>query len=112
MTRNALASQCIPGRTSAHGWVIVDESCLGDFGKGPTLHKVQSLTRGLIVIIDVLLKNEDGETLGKLLATEKNFASGSRGYFGQGKIEIAGKRYQTQVQLVEIGSKGAKKPEE
>ncbi len=57
------------------------------------------------MIIDVLIKNEDGETLGKLVANEKTFASGSRGFFGQAKIEIAGKRYQTQVQLVEIGSK-------
>ncbi|MBI2883075.1 MAG: hypothetical protein HYY11_04085, partial [Candidatus Methylomirabilis oxyfera] len=56
-------------------------------------------------------KDEDGQTLGKLVANEKTFASGSRGYFGQGKIEIDGKRYQAQVQLVEIGSKEQKKQE-
>ncbi|MCL5263877.1 MAG: hypothetical protein M1343_01560 [Chloroflexi bacterium] len=61
------------------------------------------------MIIDALLKNEDGQTLGKLVANEKTFASGSRGFFGQGKIEIDGKRYQAQVQLVEIGSKEQKK---
>jgi len=60
------------------------------------------------VIIDAAFKDENGQTLGKLTANEKVFASGSRGYFGQGKIEIAGKRYQVQVQMVEIGSKGRK----
>jgi hypothetical protein len=57
------------------------------------------------VIIDVLIKDENGQSLGKLVANEKTFASGSKGFFGQAKIEIEGKRYQTQVQLVEIGSK-------
>jgi len=36
----------------------------------------------------------------------KQFASGSRGYFWQGKVEGSdGRRYQTQVSLVLIGSK-------
>jgi hypothetical protein len=60
------------------------------------------------MVIDVLIKDEDGKTLGKLVANEKTFSSGSRGFFGQGKLEIDGKRYQTQVQLVEIGSKEPK----
>jgi len=38
------------------------------------------------------------------------FKTGSRGFFGMGKIQIGEKRYQVQVQLVEIGSKP--KPEE
>ncbi len=58
---------------------------------------------------DILIKNEEGQTLAKLVANEKTFTSGSRGYFGQGKIEINGRRYQAQVQLVEIGSKESKK---
>ena len=53
----------------------------------------------------ILIKSDEGETLGRLLADEKTFSSGSRGYYGQGKIEIDGKKYQAQVQLVEIGSK-------
>jgi hypothetical protein len=40
-----------------------------------------------------------------LTATPKEFKTGSRGFYGQGKIEIDGKRYQVQIQLVEIGSK-------
>jgi len=48
--------------------------------------------------------------VGILTATEKPFKTSYRGYFGMGKIQIGEKRYQFQVQLVEIGSKP--KPEE
>lgn len=37
--------------------------------------------------------------------TPKAFKTGSVGYFGVGKIALNGKKYQAQVQLVEIGSK-------
>ena len=53
------------------------------------------------------LKSDDGRTLGTLTVTAKNFKTGSRGYYANTKIEIDGKRYQTQIQLVEIGSKAA-----
>jgi hypothetical protein len=48
---------------------------------------------------------ENGQVVGMLMAEEKNFKTGSRGFFGMGKIAIGEKRYQVQVQLVEIGSK-------
>jgi hypothetical protein len=48
---------------------------------------------------------ENGQVVGMLMAEEKNFKTGSRGFFGMGKIAINEKRYQVQVQLVEIGSK-------
>jgi hypothetical protein len=48
---------------------------------------------------------EDGKQVGLLMAAEKVFKTGSRGFFGMGKIQIGEKRYQVQVQLVEIGSK-------
>jgi hypothetical protein len=57
--------------------------------------------------IDVIFKDENGQVLGKLVANEKSFASGSRGFHAQGKIDMAGKRYQCQAQLVEIGSRPA-----
>ena len=57
--------------------------------------------------VDVIFKDENGEVLGKLVANEKTFASGSRGFHAQGKIDIAGKCYQCQAQLVEIGSRPA-----
>jgi len=40
-----------------------------------------------------------------LTAPQKVFKTGSRGFFGMGKLQIGEKRYQVQVQLVEIGSK-------
>src|SRR5260370_28776630 len=45
------------------------------------------------------------ESYGDVLAVEKTFSTGSRGYYGSGKIEIAGKRYQIGVNIVEISSK-------
>ena len=60
-------------------------------------------------MLSVELKEND-KVVGTLTATEKQFKTGSRGYFGMGKIQIGEKRYQVQVQLVEIGSKP--KPEE
>lgn len=56
-------------------------------------------------ILQAVIKDGDGATLGILVLSEKAFKTGSRGFHGQGKIELAGKRYQVQCQLVEIGSK-------
>lgn len=53
---------------------------------------------------------EDDRVVGMLTAAEKVFKTGSRGYFGLAKIQIGEKRYQVQVQMVEIGSRP--KPEE
>ncbi len=53
----------------------------------------------------VEIKSPDGQSVGLLTAAPKDFKTGSKGYHGQGKIEIEGKRYQAQIQLVEIGSK-------
>ncbi len=51
------------------------------------------------------LKSDDGKALGTLTVAPKNFKTGSRGYYANGKLELDGKRYQLQIQLVEIGSK-------
>jgi hypothetical protein len=53
------------------------------------------------------LKSDDGKLLGMMMISPKQFKTGSRGFYGNGKLEIDGKRYQTQIQLVEIGSKAA-----
>lgn len=53
---------------------------------------------------------ENDKVVAMLPAAEKVFKTGSRGFFGMGKVQIGEKRYQAQVQLVEIGSKP--KPEE
>lgn len=39
---------------------------------------------------------------------EKKFSTGSTGYWATQKVEINGKRYQCQFQIVEIGSKQKK----
>ncbi len=58
----------------------------------------------------VEIKTAEGQTIALLTADEKNFKTGSRGFHGQGKIDFNGKRYQTQVQMVEIGSKNTPAP--
>jgi hypothetical protein len=57
------------------------------------------------MVIIAELKSDDGKPIATLTASPKDFKTGSRGYHGQGKLEIDGKRYQVQIQLVEIGSK-------
>ena len=57
------------------------------------------------------LKSDDGKSLGVMAVAPKNFKTGSRGYYANGKMELDGKRYQLQIQLVEIGSKGTPEPE-
>lgn len=57
--------------------------------------------------IIVELKTDDGKMVGTMAAPPKQFKTGSRGFYANGKLEIEGKRYQVQIQLVEIGSKPA-----
>ncbi len=54
------------------------------------------------------IKTDDGKVLGTMALPIKEFKTGSRGFYANTKIEIDGKRYQAQIQLVEIGSKPAK----
>jgi hypothetical protein len=51
------------------------------------------------------LKIDNGQVVGVLMVHPKKFKTGSVGYYGNGKIEMGGKRYQVQVQLVELGTK-------
>jgi hypothetical protein len=53
------------------------------------------------------LKAADGTLIGVLTVAPKQFKTGSRGYYANGKLELDGKRYQAQIQLVEIGSKAS-----
>ena len=53
------------------------------------------------------LKSDDGKVIGVLTVSPKQFKTGSRGFYANGKLEFDGKRYQAQIQLVEIGSKKA-----
>ena len=42
---------------------------------------------------------------------KKDFKTGSKGYYGTGKMVAGGKRYQIGIQVVEIGSKTKEKEE-
>ena len=64
------------------------------------------------MLIIAELKSEDGKTLGAMTLPPKDFKTGSKGFYANGKIEIEGKRYQAQIQLVEIGSKKETTPPE
>jgi hypothetical protein len=51
------------------------------------------------------LKRENGESIATLTVAAKEFKTGSHGFYANTKAEIDGKRYQVQIQIVEIGSK-------
>ena len=52
-----------------------------------------------------------GEPLALLQPEEKQFKTGSRGFYAGGKCEFNGKKYQVSCSVVEIGSKpGSEKP--
>jgi hypothetical protein len=40
---------------------------------------------------------------------KKDFKTGSKGFYGMGKMVAGGKKYQVQIQCVEIGSKPKEK---
>jgi hypothetical protein len=42
-----------------------------------------------------------------IIAESKQFRTGSRGFYGQGKVQATdGRRFQVTINIVEIGSKG------
>lgn len=51
------------------------------------------------------LKTDSDQRVALMQVQPKQFKTGSRGFYANQKIEIDGKRYQVQVQIVEIGSK-------
>jgi hypothetical protein len=51
------------------------------------------------------LKDEKGDLIGVITLPPKDFKTGSKGFYANTKVDISGKRYQAQIQLVEIGSK-------
>jgi hypothetical protein len=53
------------------------------------------------------LKTAANQMVAVMTVAAKEFKTGSRGFYANQKVEIDGKRYQVQVQMVEIGSKKA-----
>jgi hypothetical protein len=62
-------------------------------------------------MIIVEIKTDNGQTVAVVGCPPKEFKTGSRGYYANTKAEIDGKRYQIQIQAVEIGSKNQVEPE-
>ena len=56
------------------------------------------------------LKTDNNLPVAVMHVLPKQFKTGSRGFYANQKIEIDGKRYQIQVQIVEIGSKNQDAP--
>ena len=54
------------------------------------------------------IKDDLGQVLQVIDLAPKTFKTGSRGYHGHGKLSVNGNRYQANLILVEIGSKGKK----
>jgi hypothetical protein len=66
---------------------------------------IASRRRNMEDFLTCEVRTVGGETLGLLVLKPKEFTSGSTGFFGQGKLELEGERYQAQAQLVKIGSR-------
>lgn len=64
------------------------------------------------MLIIAELKDDTGQSLGTIALPAKQFKTGSRGFYNNTKLEIDGKRYQVQIQMVEIGSKPQSQEEE
>ena len=63
----------------------------------------------MFLIADV--KTDTDKRVAIINVLPKQFKTGSRGFYTNQKIEIDGKRYQMQIQVVEIGSKSSETPE-
>ena len=56
--------------------------------------------------MQAIIKDETGETLGTFALDPKNFSTGSKGFYRSFKVEDGkGQKFQSQVQMVLIGSK-------
>lgn len=66
------------------------------------------------MILTAVVRDTNDQTIGTITLQEKQFKTGSKGFWAQDKVTINGKRYQAQVQLVlikgqEEGEAGEKK---
>ena len=54
--------------------------------------------------MNAVVRDDMNQTLQVVDLEAKNFKTGSRGFYGNGKLSINGKKYQASCLLVEIGS--------
>ncbi len=57
------------------------------------------------MILIAEIKSGDGNVLNVMTLPPKEFKTGSKGFYANAKMDLDGKRYQVQIQMVEIGSK-------
>ena len=55
------------------------------------------------------IETEQGKLLAITNVAPKDFKTGSKGFHAQGQVVIDGKRYQMNIQLVEIGSRKSRR---
>ena len=57
--------------------------------------------------LEIIIKDNEGHEWGKVITYEKQFSSGSIGYYGSGKVENpeSRERYQLGLNITLIGSK-------
>jgi len=58
--------------------------------------------------VQAVIRDDQGQVLQVIGLEPKTFKTGSRGFYGNAKIPLNGKRYQGNMILVEIGSKKKK----
>jgi hypothetical protein len=51
------------------------------------------------------IKDRKGEIIFTTIISPKHYKTGSKGYYGRGKMEVEGKMHTVSIMLVEIGSK-------
>jgi len=59
--------------------------------------------------MEAVIRDNQGQIKQVISLEPKTFKTGSRGYHGNGKVNLNGGRYQVNFMLIEIGSKRKKK---
>ncbi len=63
------------------------------------------------MFLTATVRTDEGESVGVLVLSPKTFSTGKQGFFSQGKITVGDRRYQAQVQMVEIKGQAEPEPE-
>lgn len=58
--------------------------------------------------MEAVIRDDQGQIRQIIGLSPKTFKTGSRGFYGNGKLAVNGKRYQGNMMLIEIGSKKKK----
>ena len=59
--------------------------------------------------MEAIIRDQQGQVKQVVNLEPKDFKTGSKGYYGNGKVNLDGGRYQINFILVKIGSKGKNK---